>query len=549
MKTSLLSTLITLILFVACTAPEEPGSGTLPPESAPLTNIALTRGAGEQWESIISGCSFDLYVKDATGTEKHAWYTYNNGEWKNNVNDEILCGNQATYPAYAYGDFYVTYATGSFDLIPVAWHGNLSTTVQPDEGTATATLPMSILTARIHVSIIGAYGETPAELPDFIIQTHTRPSDYFSIPADPYTQPITVATGLGETAPWPLSYNNGYSPGDIVPQTIAAGSTFLTIYDPVGTDPLYGTTEFTVITPTDIIFEAGKEYHYTIRLKGDGAQAEIVTEPTIAPFIPGSENNIIGYRGILTEADLRQFSTDWNADRDAALAKWEDTPGSGIIRLLGDIEMTGSEGFTPIGIDPNYFNAVFDGGGHTITGLRIGTGTDNDVALFAYSDDGVIRGLHLRGAEIKGHNIIAGLVAYNDGGIIAACSFGGTVTATGAAAGSIAAYNTGTIAGCYSVATEVSAPSFAGGIAGYNDGTITACHWLTDNGQPAEAAGKNIGGTITDCHGIAIPAQFNNPQYVSLMNAALDALPTDWRHSPYRWVQIPGGEPVLLPTP
>jgi len=548
MKTSLLSTLITLLLLAACESGTEPGSGTLPPE-APLTNIALTRGAGEQWESITNSSYFHLYVKDATGTEKHAWYTYTNGQWTPvNENNKILCGNQTTYPAYAYGTMYVTYATGNVDQIPVAWHGNLSTTVQPTEGTATATLPINILTARIHVSIIGAYGETPAELPDFIIQTHTRPSDYFSIPADPYTQPITVATGLGETAPWPLSYNNGYSPGDIVPQTIAAGSTFLTISGPDSTDPVYGTTEFTVIAPADIVLEAGKEYHYTIRLKGNGAQAEIVTEPTIAPFNPGSENNI-RYQGILTEADLRQFSTDWNADPAAALAKWEDTPGSRIIRLLGDIEMTGSEGFTPIGIYPNSFNATFDGGGHTITGLHIDAGTGDDAALFA-RNSGVIYGLHLRGAEIKGHDHIAGLAAHN-ANTIASCSFGGTVTATGGTAGSIAANNHGTIAGCYSVATEVSAPSYAGGIAGYNNatGTLTACHWLTDSGQPAEAAGWNDGGTITDCHAIATPAQlYNNPQYVSLMNAALDALPTD-RQPPYRWVQIPGGEPVLLPTP
>ena len=66
--------------------------------------------------------------------------------------------------------------------------------------------------------------------------------------------------------------------------------------------------------------------------------------------------------------------------------------------LLNDIDMSGTF-FTPIGTASAPFTGVFDGNGHTISGLEISSNAPYS-AMFAYADGAEIRNLTLDGASI-----------------------------------------------------------------------------------------------------------------------------------------------------
>ena len=83
--------------------------------------------------------------------------------------------------------------------------------------------------------------------------------------------------------------------------------------------------------------------------------------------------------------------------------------------LMGDINLTdyitADEGWQPIGFDTNGtekgcqgkgFNAVFDGNGRTISGLRIARPAEDCVGLFGHIQDGEVRNLEVEATHITG---------------------------------------------------------------------------------------------------------------------------------------------------
>ncbi len=141
------------------------------------------------------------------------------------------------------------------------------------------------------------------------------------------------------------------------------------------------------------------------------------------------------------------------------------------VYLQTDLDLTGS-GFESI---PT-FGGVFEGGGHTISGLSL-TANRSHTGFFRYVQEGaVVKELNLSG-EVKpgGSAQYAGGIAGNNAGAIRDCSFTGTVealTSTGGLAG--ANEKTGVIENCRMSGT-VTGQHYTGGIAGQNLGTITRC--------------------------------------------------------------------------
>ena len=103
-------------------------------------------------------------------------------------------------------------------------------------------------------------------------------------------------------------------------------------------------------------------------------------------------------------------------------------PNSGF-RLIKDITLPAvEEGQT--NLEPldggACFNGVFDGNGHTISGLTV-TGSDGDYAgLFSYIT-GEVRGLKLENVNISGFGYVGGVAGYS-AGIISDCFVSGSVT-------------------------------------------------------------------------------------------------------------------------
>ena len=138
------------------------------------------------------------------------------------------------------------------------------------------------------------------------------------------------------------------------------------------------------------------------------------------------------------------------------------------------------------------FNGIFEGNGHSISGIYIDTEEDYQ-GLFGFNT-GIIRNVNVADSYINGIEDVGGIVGYNFGsdeyeGLIYNCNFSGTISAgkieNGTAKGSnkiggIAGYNVkGTIEKCYNSGsiTTVAGGQAAGGIVGINShGTISECY-------------------------------------------------------------------------
>ncbi len=140
-------------------------------------------------------------------------------------------------------------------------------------------------------------------------------------------------------------------------------------------------------------------------------------------------------------------------------------------RLTADIDVSGSS-FSGIA----YFAGIFDGQGHTISGLRIKE-KGSDYGLFRYiGENGMVSNLTVKGVvDPEGSGInVGGITGVNYGQIVD-CTFSGEVRGQ-ECVGAVAGVNktTGIISGCSSQA-EVLATDYTGGIAGRNEGLISGC--------------------------------------------------------------------------
>ena len=139
--------------------------------------------------------------------------------------------------------------------------------------------------------------------------------------------------------------------------------------------------------------------------------------------------------------------------------------------LQTDIDLTGSE-FSSI---PT-FGGVFEGGGHTISGLNL-TANRSHTGFFRYIQPGAeVKELNLAGNVAPGGSAeYAGGLAGNNAGTIRDCSFSGTVEALTSTGGLVGANEkTGVIENCR-VSGTVTGQHYTGGIAGQNLGSIVRC--------------------------------------------------------------------------
>lgn len=120
------------------------------------------------------------------------------------------------------------------------------------------------------------------------------------------------------------------------------------------------------------------------------------------------------------------------------------------------------------------FGGVFDGGGHSITGLHLATDGSHQ-GLFRYIQEGAeVRDLHISGsiAPENGRCQLGGLAGENRGSVLR-CSFEGSVSGKNAVGGLIGE-NYGTVRDC-SASGTVDGKRMTGGLVGYNEGVIADC--------------------------------------------------------------------------
>ena len=176
----------------------------------------------------------------------------------------------------------------------------------------------------------------------------------------------------------------------------------------------------------------------------------------------GTENN--PYQ-INTAAELAYFAKSVNG------GQWYD--GEYII-LKNNINLNNQE-WIPIGNDRNSFRGNFDGGNHTVTGMRISNSSADYVGLFGectrYNIDSAIKNITVENSVITGKVHVGAIIGYAGEINIENCqSVGNTVNGnkkvggiSGSVVGSVS--SAAKIVQCYNSST-VTGENFVGGIVG-----------------------------------------------------------------------------------
>ncbi|MDL2247865.1 hypothetical protein LJC05_03960, partial [Bacteroides sp. OttesenSCG-928-J23] len=171
--------------------------------------------------------------------------------------------------------------------------------------------------------------------------------------------------------------------------------------------------------------------------------------------------------------------------------------------LTGDIDLTGVE-WVPIGAPGNPYYGTFDGGGHTIKGLKVNVSGNDDAGLFG-NFSGVVKNLTVEGANVKGTWDAGAIVGYNAGACIIACRAINCTVEGGSAAGGIVGLNLGVVVACHTKGGSIQG-YYSGGIAGVNNyNKIIACvaepETVTGSGSTGVLVGENSAeGLLTTCY-------------------------------------------------
>jgi len=270
-------------------------------------------------------------------------------------------------------------------------------------------------------------------------------------------------TGLSTENGNPAQITSYYDKGGdtytalVAPQSVATGTAFITCAFTNG-------KVFVYKMKNDAEWKAGEEYTYTVSLAAAKDPGYTVSED-------GKTYNVTSADGLKNVAELvNGGKTDIN------------------ITLNTDLNLTNME-WTPIGTESQPYTGTFNGGNHTITGLKIDqSGTDN-VGLIGYlGSEGKVQNVTLTEVNVTGGTYVGGIAGQTDG-TVENCSVNGTVTGQNQTGG-IVGRNFSTISGCSAEGT-VTGNINVGGISGL-------CVPYYDTGT-----GSLIGSTIEGCHSTA----------------------------------------------
>ena len=173
-------------------------------------------------------------------------------------------------------------------------------------------------------------------------------------------------------------------------------------------------------------------------------------------------------------------------------------------RLVSDLDLSGKE-WTPIGTDGNPFWGGFDGGGHTITGMKITGKEASYVGLFGECHNFTTASSYIKSVTVKGANI-------------SGKSFVGAIAGVGA-----------NISECYSIENTICARRQVGGVCGSLIGNISGCYNSSSVSGISTAGGimgtasyeGNVGnGVVQYCYNIGAVTVSQQDSYVGGITGA-----------------------------
>ena len=254
------------------------------------------------------------------------------------------------------------------------------------------------------------------------------------------------------------------------PQTVKANTPFIQV------DLGGGTYYFR--PHSDVVLAAGSRYTYTVNVNATGLTLEGCT---IGDWADGGGENGEAGLSYIYDKETNTY-TVYTAD---GLLAWNEAAQKDMTlncTLADNITLPAvaedESNWTPIGTESRPYTGNFDGGGHTITGLKIDkSGTDYVGLIGCLGSGGKVQNVTLTNISVSGANCVGGIAGQNYG-TVENCSVNGTVTGKGFTdTGGIAGSNYGTISGCSAEGTVTGSVN-VGGIAGgsYLGVTIEGCH-------------------------------------------------------------------------
>lgn len=148
--------------------------------------------------------------------------------------------------------------------------------------------------------------------------------------------------------------------------------------------------------------------------------------------------------------------------------------GNHYYKLTRDLDLKDYGYWTPIVLD----GATFDGGGFTISNLKVKGNDTAAVGLFSVVQNGTIKNLKLSQCSVVGTGIATGgLVGNLKGGTINNCLVEGSVTGHANTGSVVGKLEDGTLSESTSTANVSSDGDNIGGVVGYNGGTVIDCNY------------------------------------------------------------------------
>ena len=236
-----------------------------------------------------------------------------------------------------------------------------------------------------------------------------------------------------------------------------------------------------------------------VSARAEGKTVDTWDGTTIADKFAAGEGTQDNPFQIETAAQLAFFAKEVNS------GNWYDRQ---YIILKNNIDLKNQE-WTPIGNNGNFFRGNFDGGNHTVTGMRISNSSADYVGLFGecrrHNINSAIKNITVKNSDINGKNFVGAIVGRAEEINIENCrSIANTINSeknVGGICGYFGGYSGGKVSRCYN-SSQVTGKTNAGGIAGTGDRCIAEdclnTGEITIIGKNYQSTGGGIFGFFND---------------------------------------------------
>ncbi len=230
-------------------------------------------------------------------------------------------------------------------------------------------------------------------------------------------------------------------------------------------------------------------------------------EPTTDKYDLDNDGIFDSVYEISNAGELYYFKDVVNSGNTAAYAVLtaDININSGVLAGYGVLSSKQSEFiiWESIGTTDNKYNGIFNGQGHTISGLYLNDSSKSYCGLFGCTGtDALIEKIHVDDSYFNGNQYV-GCVVGNNSGTVQNCYNIYTITAGTSYIGSITGNNNGSVVNCYG-AGSVKGSSYVGGISGNysSSAKFSNCFYLTGNatdgnGTIQNGTGNSTAGSVT----------------------------------------------------